>query len=99
MQTRELYEKKAQAQVHEWSARIDLFKAQSEKLAAQAKLDFKAHIDGMHAKVNAARSRLEAMAGATDDRWDGVVEELEQTWATLKASAERVRDALKPHKT
>jgi hypothetical protein len=99
MQTRELYEKKARAQVHEWSSRIDLFKAQSEKLAAQAKLDVQAHIDGMHSKVDAARSRLEAMAGATNDRWDGVIEEFEQTWATLKASAERVHAALKSHTT
>jgi hypothetical protein len=98
METRDLYKQKYEAQVHEWTAKLDLMKAQSEKLTAQAKLDVKPHLDAVHAKYDAAKVRLEKLASTSDDKWSDVVAELDHGWTELKAAAEGAYDALKRHK-
>ena len=98
METRDLYKQKYEAQVHEWTAKLDLMKAQSEKLTAQAKLDVKPHLDAVHAKYDAAKVRLEKLASTSDDKWNDVVAELDHGWTELKAAAEGAYDALKRHK-
>jgi hypothetical protein len=95
METRELYKQKYQAQIREWSAQLDVMKAQSEKLAAQAKLDAKPHLDAVHAKFEAAKAGLKDVVEATDDKWDGVVKDVTRGWAELKAAAEGAYAALK----
>lgn len=98
METRELYKQKYEAQMHEWSAKLDGLKAQSEKLTAQAKLDAKPHIDAVHAKFDAAKAKLSAIADATDDKWNDVVKDVDGAWGELKAAAEGAYDAMKAPK-
>ena len=98
METRDLYKQKYEAQVHEWTAKLDLMKAQSEKLTAQAKLDVKPHLDAVHAKYDAAKARLDQLASTGDDKWNDVVADLDRGWTDLKAAAEGAFDALKRHK-
>ncbi len=99
METRELYKQKYEAQMHEWSAKLDGMKAQSEKLTAQTKLAMKPHLDAAHAKLEAAKAKLEAIAGATDDKWNDVVKDADHAWSDFKAAAEGAFDALKHPKT
>ena len=95
METRDLYKQKYQAQMHAWTARVDVIKAQSEKLTAQAKLDIKPHLDAVHAKLDAAKQTWDALTAATDERWDDVVKQVDHTWLDLKAATEGAYDALK----
>lgn len=98
METRELYKQKYQAQMHEWSSKLEVLKAQAEQLTVQAKLDVKPSIDTVHSKFDAAKAKLDAIAAATDDTWDDVVKEVDLAWSDFKASAEGAYDALKNHK-
>jgi hypothetical protein len=50
METRELYEAKYQAQIHERMAKLDVVKARAEKMSAQTKLDAKPRLDAMHTR-------------------------------------------------
>jgi hypothetical protein len=88
METRELYKQKYQAQLHEWSAKLEVMKAQSEKLTAKAKLDAKPLLDAAHAKLASAKAKLDELAGTSDDKWDEVVKGVSHTWNDLKAAAE-----------
>ena len=97
METRELYKQKYQAQMNEWSAKLDVMKAQADKLTAQAKLDVKRHVDAVQTKFDAAKAKLNDIAGATDDKWDGVVKEVDGTWHDLKAAAAGAFAAMKTH--
>ena len=97
METRELYKQKYEAQMHEWSAKLDGIKAQAEKLSAQAKLDAKPHLDAVHAKFDAAKAKLSTIAGTTDDKWNDVVKDVDAAWSDLKAAAEGAYDAMKSH--
>jgi len=98
METRELYKQKYEAQLHEWSARLDVMKAQTEKLSAQAKLDAKPHLDAVHSKFNIAKAKLNEIATAADDKWHGVVTDVDHAWKEFKAAADGALDALKSSK-
>ena len=95
MEARELYKQKYEAEMHEWSAKLDVLKARTEKLTVQAKLDVKPSIDAVHAKFDTAKAKLDAIAEATDDKWDDIVKEVDLAWNDFKASAEGAYDALK----
>ena len=52
MSNREDNIQKAEAQLKEWSAQIDLLKAKGENLAADAKVDFRKKLDEAEEKWN-----------------------------------------------
>jgi hypothetical protein len=97
MESRELYRQKYEAQMHEWSARLDTMKAQTEKLTVQAKLDVKPHLDSVNTKFEAAKARLGEIADATDEKWNDLVSGVDHAWSELKAAAEGAHDAVKAH--
>jgi uncharacterized protein YjbJ (UPF0337 family) len=98
METRELYRQKYEAQIHEWSAKIDVLKAQADKATAEAKLDAKPTLDALNAKLEAAKAKAREIGEATDDKWDEVKTGAEHLWSELKASVEGAYDALKTDK-
>lgn len=97
METRELYRKKYEAQLQEWSAKVDEVKARSQKLAAQAQLDMKPHADAVQGKFEAAKAKLHEMAEATDDTWEEVKKAADHAWAEVTGAVEGAYDALKSH--
>jgi uncharacterized coiled-coil DUF342 family protein len=97
METREIYKQKYEAQLREWSAKLDALEAHADKMSADAKLAAKPHLDTLHAKVQAAKAKLHEIAEATDDKWDDVTKGADQAWSDLKASLEGAYDALKRH--
>ncbi len=98
METRELYKQKYEAQLHEWSAKLEALSAHADKLTAEAKLQAKPHLDGVHAHIEAAKAKLEEIAHATDDRWDEVKKGADHAWNDVKAAVEGAYDTLKPGK-
>ncbi len=96
--TRELYKQKYEAQLHEWTAKIEALQAHADKLTAQAKIDAKPHLDGLRSKLDAAKAKLEELARASEDRWDDVKKGADHTWNDVKASVEGAHDAIMPSK-
>jgi hypothetical protein len=97
METRELYKQKVEAQLHEWSARLETMRAQTEKLSAQAKLDVKPQLDKVHAKFDAAKAKLDKFGATTNANWNELVADVDHAWNEVKAAAEGALDALKHH--
>jgi uncharacterized coiled-coil DUF342 family protein len=98
METREIYKQKFEAQIHEWSAKIDALTARADKLTAEAKLEVKPHIDAVHDKLDAAKAKLHELGEATDDGWNDVKKNADSAWSDVKAAVEGAYDALKPRK-
>lgn len=98
MEARELYKQKVEAQIHEWSAKLDVLKAKSEKLTVQAKLEMQPSIDAVHAKYDTAKAKLDKIGAATDDTWDEIVKDVDHAWNDFKAAVEGTYDAMKDHK-
>lgn len=98
METRELYKQKYEAQMREWSARLETMKAQAEKLTAEAKLEVKPHVDSVQLKFDAAKAKLDLLATAADDKLQELGQEVDSGWSELKAAAGGAYDALRRHK-
>jgi uncharacterized coiled-coil DUF342 family protein len=92
--TRDLYKQKYEAQLHEWSAKIDALRAHADKLTAEAKLDAKPHLDTVRDKLDAAKAKLQEIAQATDDKWEDVKKGADHTWNDVKAAVEGAHDAV-----
>lgn len=99
MEAREVYKQKYEAQMHEWAAKLDVMKAKSEKLTAQAKLDMLPHLDAANGKLDSAKARLAEITTATEDKWNEVVDRVEVGCKDLQASVEGAYAAMKPHET
>lgn len=97
MQARDLYKQKYEAQLHEWSAKVDELKAHSDKLTAQAKIDMLPRIETLQGKVDGAKAKLHDIATATDDKWDDVKKSTELAWNDVKAAVEGAYEAIKSH--
>lgn len=95
MKSRELYQKKFEAQLHEWSARLDLLSAQAESMTAQARIDFQPTLDAVQAKFTAAKARLADISEASEDRWDELVKTLDHGWTELKSAADGAYEAIR----
>jgi uncharacterized coiled-coil DUF342 family protein len=98
METRELYRQKYEAQIHEWTAKLEGLIAHTDKLTAQAKLDAKPRLDAIHVKIEAAKARLHEIAEATDEKWDEVKKGAEHAWHEVKGAVEGAYDVIKPEK-
>jgi hypothetical protein len=98
METRELYKQKYEAQIHEWSAKLEGMIAHTDKLTAEAKLDAKPRLDALHAKIESAKAKLHEIAEATDDKWDDVKKGAEHAWHEVKGAVEGAYDAIMPDK-
>jgi hypothetical protein len=96
-ETRNLYRQKYEAQIHEWNTKVDAFRASTAKLGAQARLEMQPHVDAIHKKFDAARSKLHALAGAADGTWEDLKIDAEKAWLDFKSSVEGAYDALKSH--
>jgi hypothetical protein len=97
MEARELYKEKAEAQMHEWGAKLEVLKAKVEKLTAQAKIDMHPRVEAIHAKFDAAKAKLDAIGPATDEKWDEVAKDMDHAWSDFKAAVEGTFDAMKSH--
>lgn len=96
--TRQLYQQKYEAQIHEWSAKLDQLKARSEKLSAQAKIDAKPRIDAINAKLETVKTKLHEIEEATEDKWDDVMRGADNAWTDFKSAVEGAYDTMKSHK-
>lgn len=97
METRELYRQKYEAQLHEWSAKIDVLKAQAEMMTVQAQLDMKPKLDVAHEKLESAKERLHDIAVAADDGWEGLKKTADHTWSDVIVAVEGALDLVKTH--
>lgn len=94
METREIYKEKYQAQIHEWTAKLDVLKARAEKMSAQTKLDAKPRMDSMTEKLDAAKAKMHDIASATDEKWEEVKKTVDHAWTETKAHVEGAYDAV-----
>ena len=98
METSELYKQKYEAQIHEWSAKLEGLIAHTDKLTAQAKLDARPLLDALHLKIEAAKAKLHEIAESTDDKWEEVKTSAEHAWHEVKGAVEGAYDAIMPDK-
>jgi len=80
---------KGEAQLKEWSARIDQLGKEAEKLSAEAKTAMTKQVADLRTKVAAARERLQESKFVTSDKWAETKTGLETLWSDVKALFEK----------
>ena len=95
MTTRELYARKYEAQLHEWSAQLEVMGARIQKATAVTRLEVQPHFDAVRAKFDAAKNKLAELREIADDKWNGMVDTVERTWRDLEAAAAGAYDVLR----
>ena len=87
MENKEAYRKKLEAQMREWSAKIDLLKARADQAEAEAKIEYRNRIEDLRKKRAVLQEKLNELKKASDAAWKDIKA------GTEKAAAD-LRDAL-----
>jgi alpha-beta hydrolase superfamily lysophospholipase len=92
MGQKEAYQEKIEAQIKEWSAKLQELKAKAEKATADKKIELNKAIDDMRARKEAAQVKLEEIKGASAETWeklkvamDKAMEDVKTFWEGIKS--------------
>jgi hypothetical protein len=84
MANKEAYREKLEAQMREWSAKIDLLKAKADQAEAEAKVEYRNRIEDLRQKKEALRVKLGELQNASDAAWKDIKTGTEKAAADLK---------------
>jgi len=90
MSDKELYRQKMQAQLDEWEAEVDRFKAKASGASADAQMELRKEINALEGKIEQGKAKLAEIEGASEESWQSIKEGVDAAWDSLKAA---VRDA------
>jgi hypothetical protein len=83
------YVAKMEAELKEWSARLNELKAKASKAAAQGRVEYQKQLETLQSKHDAAASKLAELKSAGEDRWESLKAGVEGAWNELKAAVDR----------
>ncbi len=89
MSKKDAYVEKAQAKVEEQSAKLSRLKAQVKGEVADKKIDTYNLIEKLEAKLASAKSQLNEIANATEDKWESLSERFETLSDEVSASVKK----------
>jgi len=75
---------KLEAQLSHWGAKLDELVAKAEESGAEAKADYRKHIDDLKAKHRAAHAKLEEFKAAGNGKWEHFKIGVESAWSELE---------------
>jgi hypothetical protein len=84
MGSKEAYREKLEAQMREWSAKIDLLKARADQVEAEAKIEYRNRIEDIRQRKEALQGKLKELQNASDAAWKDIKEGTEKAAADLK---------------
>ena len=95
MSMKEAYEKKMEAQVKEWSAKIDVLKAKAEKVSADQKVRYHEQLESLKGKQRKLEEKLDKLRSSSESAWEEIKGGVEHAWEDLKNSVEKAGKKLK----
>jgi hypothetical protein len=82
------YSKLAEAQVEEWRAQSDKLKAQAKRTDAKTQIEVHKAIDRVEQRYDLAKSALSGTADSLNDALKDLESGVQQAWDEMKQSAE-----------
>ena len=86
MNDKELYQQKKQAQLDEWKADFDRFKAKASGASADAQLKMNEHIKILEGKIDHGKTTLEKIGQASAEALESAKDTVESAWQSLKSA-------------
>jgi len=88
MGLKEDYQAKLEAQLKEWSRKIDQLKSAAEKVAADARVTYHQQIDALRGKQEAAQKKLQELRESGEGAWESLKAGIDRAWDELKQGVE-----------
>jgi septal ring factor EnvC (AmiA/AmiB activator) len=95
MNEKELYQQKKQAQLDEWKAEVDKFKAKASEASADAQMELNKQIEALEGKIMEGKAKLAEIAAAADDAWESIKGGMESAWNSMKSAFSEAFDKFK----
>ncbi len=90
MATKEAYQKKLQAQLDEWDARLDLLSAQAQKVAADARINYEDELVSLRSRRAEAHKALAELGKRGENAWEDMKDGVDKAWDAMSQAMERV---------
>ena len=84
MDSKEAYREKLEAQMREWSAKIDLLKAKADQAEAEAKIEYSKAIEDLRRRKEALQTKFRELQNASDAAWKDIKAGTERAAADLR---------------
>jgi hypothetical protein len=94
MADKQAYQQKMEAQLDEWSAKIDVLKAKSEKASADAKIQYHQQIENLQNKKAKAQDKLRELKEASEGAFESLKDGIDSAWDDFKNSLEEALSKL-----
>lgn len=89
------YQQKIDAKLKEWDAEVDLLKAKSEGLTADAKIEIDKKIEQLSKSRDELSAYWDGISDKAEDTWDHIKDEAEEKWNKLSKAFTAFKDELK----
>lgn len=83
MSLKTAYQEKFQAQLNEWSAQMEVLKAQRDKAEADAKISYEQHLKELQTQYDAAQSKLKELQSSSEAAWEEMKSGVENAWDSM----------------
>jgi uncharacterized coiled-coil DUF342 family protein len=97
MGKKEVYIEKLEAQLKEWSAKIESAKA--EKLRAEGNKEYMEQVGKLRSRREEALARLQKLRESGEGAWEDLRQGADRSWAELKAALEKAKERMGREKT
>ena len=81
---------KMETQLQQWGAKLDELVAQVEHAGTEAKLDYRERIDALKVNHELARSQLDELKTARNEKWETLKTGLEGAWNELEVAFKKL---------
>jgi len=88
LKERQAFREKMEAQLREWTAKIDQLKAKTDQSKADAKIEYHQRINELREKRKIMQGRLDDLKGASDDAWESLKTGVRKAGDDLKNAVE-----------
>lgn len=83
--------KKQKAMLKEWTEQFDELKLKAKKVQVDASVKFDNYIDDLRVKLEDAKSSLEGIQKAGDNKWEELKSGLDKAWEEIKEAIEKAK--------
>lgn len=95
MGLKEAYHEQLDAQLREWSAKLDQLKAKADGAEAAAKVEYYKQIESIKAKADVAQAKLKELNESSGEAWESLKGGVERAWTDFKTAIEEAAGKFK----
>jgi len=90
MASKEAYQKKLEAQLKEWDAKLDQLSAKAQMATADARINYENELESLQSKRAAAHKTFEALGKRGENAWEDMKDGVEKAWDEMSKAIENV---------